>query len=83
MDRQILAVLARKLESQFPDARAAIDQLLVNETFRDMCADYEECSHTLEYWVESSACDSLRVQEYEQLLTDLFQEIACYLKDHS
>ena len=79
MDRQILEVLARRLETRFPDPRATIERLLVNETFRDICSDYEECSKSLRHWAEK---DSLRVREYEHLLTDLFQEIASYLENH-
>jgi hypothetical protein len=79
MDSKILAVLARKLEPRFPDARASIDRLLVNDTFRDMCSDYEECSKSFQHWADR---DRLRAGEYEQLLTDLLQEIASYLEDH-
>ena len=82
MDTEILAELTRRLETEAPDAAQRINRSLDDDSFRDMCAEYEDCMNCLSRWRQSSAKHEQRIEEYTQLIQDLEREILEYLREH-
>lgn len=80
MDREILAKLGQSLESSLPNAMEHINRRLCEEPLHDMCREYAECIHSLEHWEKSRSEFTSRIAEYDQLLSELRQEILAYLK---
>jgi hypothetical protein len=79
MDDQIIEELARRLEPEFPDAMQQIKRHQHDESFQDMCAEYEDGVKCLRGFGQNQR---ERIDEYTELIDDLQQEILCYLRDH-
>lgn len=82
MDTQILGELARYLEPEVPDASEKINRFLSDETFYDMCSEYEECAKCLRHWARCPAKYARRIEEYSELIRDLEQEILRFFQEH-
>ena len=67
----------------YPDARTIICNLFrENDSFHEICLDYEQCRKTLRYWrTQDSEEAKMRIAEYEDLLRSLELEILQYLTD--
>ncbi len=80
MDKEILASLGRSLQSQIPDAAERINRHLCEEPLNDMCHEYVECVFSRAHWQKSQSVSTSRIREYDQLLSELRQEILAYLE---
>ena len=67
---------------RFPDHKDAIRHLFrEDETFQAICEDYHECTQALRYWRQSASGEApARIEEYRDLMENLEEEIAFYLK---
>lgn len=67
----------------YPQARGIVcDLFRQNESFHEICLDYEQCRKTLLYWrTQDSEEAIMRIAEYEDLLRSLELEILQYLAD--
>ena len=61
----------------FPFHSEIIKQLFkFNKTFHTLCSDYQQCAKALRYWSNSDLPEaSIRLGEYEELLSELKSEI--------
>ena len=67
---------------RFPNHKNALGKMYrTNETFQDICRNYQECSEALVYWAKSEDDNAPeREKEYAALLMELELEIARYLE---
>lgn len=69
------------LVSRFPSHEFAIRRHYVrNPEFRDVCGDYCDVRHALEYWQAADRALPGRVAEYRQMLEELEAEVLMFLK---
>jgi hypothetical protein len=67
--------------NRFPEYRLAVQRLLkVNDSFKALCAEYEDCAAALEYWRESALAEAPGLRdEYAILCRELEEELLGYL----
>ena len=82
MKKQTLNELTQLYEPKVPDAAARINALSSDETFCDMCAEYEDCVRCLRSWAGTPANCEDRILEYRELIADLEEEILQYLQEN-
>ena len=71
-----MATTQWRILEQLPDLRTKIiDRLVTDIEFRSMCQDYDECAVALDRFREQAESVPERVAEYEQLLTELEDDI--------
>ena len=80
MDGEFLAELAEALASEIPNALPQIEAHLSNETFHDMCSEYQDCNRSLDYWKRLG--NQERIKEYQALMNDLLAEVLQFLEEH-
>lgn len=68
----------------FPEFREVAHYLFrENESFHEICLDYEQCRKTLFHWQKKNTGEAkLRTAEYEEILRGLEQELKQYLTDY-
>jgi hypothetical protein len=81
MDRRIMAELSIRLESELPDAGERISRRFGDETFHDMCSEYEQCVISLRRWSQAPAEHTAQIEEYSTLVAELHREILSYLQE--
>ena len=65
-----------RIVQQLPDLRTKIVDRLVGDTeFQSLCHDYDRCDRALRRFREQAETLPERVAEYEQLLTELEDDI--------
>ena len=69
----------------FPSHHEIIKQLFkTSKTFHTLCSDYQQCTKALRYWSNSDLPESSqRLEEYEELLSELKSEILLILNNLS
>lgn len=65
-----------RILEQLPELRTQIIDRLVGDTeFQSLCHDFDRCAEVLERFREAAEDVPNRVTEYEQLLTELKEDI--------
>ena len=71
-----MATTQLRIIQQLPELRIQIVDRLVGDTeFRSICHDYDRCSEALERFRKQAEALPERVAEYQQLLTELEDDI--------
>jgi hypothetical protein len=67
--------------NRFPEHRFAVERLLkVNDSFKALCDEYEDCTAALEYWRESVGAEAPGLRdEYAVLCRELEEELLGHL----
>ncbi|HGY55788.1 MAG TPA: hypothetical protein ENK44_08810 [Caldithrix abyssi] len=78
-EQQIL----NRIRNHFPEEANTIDRLFkASEQFRELCIDYLDIGHMLEYWNSSQQLPAPNVlKEYRALLQELEKEIKSTVQD--
>jgi len=72
----------RAVTERFPDAGKRVAELFeTDESFRDLCEDYQVCAATVARLEPSASLEQVR-KEYAGLLLRLERELLRYLEEH-
>lgn len=82
--KPLIRPILGKILERFPEYHGAICYLFTkNQSFKEICLDYEQCCKTLRYWQKHKTEESKqRTVEYEDILNGLEQEIMQYLIEY-